>query len=149
MLRPEELDDACQETLSRLLTTFRAGKTPDDPAKLPGYVHGFTRNVAMEFIRSRTIQVPTDQPEFAAKQIDPNAGLTREHYKRIIVTILNQMGSRDRDILKMLFLQEQDKSFICNHFNVTPERFRVLLHRAKNRFRKLLEGEMQETGMQL
>jgi len=45
------------------------------------------------------------------------------------------MKPRDRDLLHAIFLEEKGKDEICRDFGVDREYLRVLLHRAKERFR--------------
>jgi RNA polymerase sigma-70 factor (ECF subfamily) len=45
------------------------------------------------------------------------------------------MRERDRDLLRAIFLEEKEKEEICREFGVDREYLRVLLHRAKERFR--------------
>ena len=45
------------------------------------------------------------------------------------------MRERDRDLLRAIFLEEKEKDEICREFGVDREYLRVLLHRAKERFR--------------
>jgi RNA polymerase sigma factor (sigma-70 family) len=51
--------------------------------------------------------------------------------------ILDELPEKDRELLRMFFLEERDKSEICRRFNVGEDYLRVLLHRAKSRFRSM------------
>jgi RNA polymerase sigma-70 factor (ECF subfamily) len=42
-------------------------------------------------------------------------------------------------LLRWLFFDERDKDDICRELNIDRNYLRVLLHRAKNRFRELLD----------
>jgi RNA polymerase sigma-70 factor (ECF subfamily) len=53
--------------------------------------------------------------------------------------ILAEMKQRDRDLLRAIFLEEREKDEICREFGVDREYLRVLLHRAKERFRVSFE----------
>ena len=48
------------------------------------------------------------------------------------------LASVDRQILRLIFLEERDKDEVCRIFQVNRNYLRVLLHRAKNRFRESL-----------
>ena len=52
-------------------------------------------------------------------------------------TVLDELPPKDSEILRMLFLQDLDKADLCRKFHVTGDYLRVLLHRAKSRFRKM------------
>jgi len=59
--------------------------------------------------------------------------------QRVVARILNQLAPRDREMLRMIFLEERDKVDICRIMQVNPEYLRVLVYRAKARFRDALE----------
>src|SRR5215470_6769724 len=50
---PDLVEDACQETLLRVLRYFRSGKGLDNPDRLPAFVHSVCHNVTLEMIRPR------------------------------------------------------------------------------------------------
>ena len=52
-------------------------------------------------------------------------------------TVLDELPAKDSEILRMLFLQDRDKADLCRRFSVTDDYLRVLLHRAKLRFRSI------------
>jgi hypothetical protein len=40
----------------------------------------------------------------------------------------------EAEILRAIFLDDEDREKVCRRYNVTPENLRVLLHRAKKKF---------------
>ena len=60
---------------------------------------------------------------------------TRAAVRYTIETVLDELSAKDSEILRMLFLQDCDKADLCRRFGVTEDYVRVLLHRAKSRFR--------------
>ena len=54
---------------------------------------------------------------------------------------MRELPQKDRDILRLIFLEERDKSEICEQMSVSGEYLRVLLHRAKARFRAVMQKE--------
>ena len=52
---PELIQDACQETFLRVIRYFSSGKTLDNPASLPGFIHTVCHNVALELLRSQRV----------------------------------------------------------------------------------------------
>jgi DNA-directed RNA polymerase specialized sigma24 family protein len=55
--------------------------------------------------------------------------------REMIEGILEALPPKDLSLLRMLFLQELPKDEICRLLNVDGDYLRVLLHRAKSRFR--------------
>ena len=49
--------------------------------------------------------------------------------------VLSSMPEKDRTILQWLFFEERDKDEVCRQLSVDREYLRVLVHRAKVRFR--------------
>jgi len=140
-LRSHDLvDDACQETLLRVLRYFRSGKQLDNPERLPAFVHSVCHNVTLEMIRSRTryAQMPDDDFDCADGRQDTHGGLVTEERKKLVRDILAQLSKKDRDLLRLVMLEEADKAELCRRLEVSETYLRVLLHRARARFRTAL-----------
>jgi DNA-directed RNA polymerase specialized sigma24 family protein len=52
------------------------------------------------------------------------------------------MPSADREILRLTLLEEEDRDEVCRKMGVNRGYLRVLLHRAKQRFKEVLTGEV-------
>jgi RNA polymerase sigma-70 factor (ECF subfamily) len=62
-----------------------------------------------------------------------------EHVRRI----LDGMPKRDRDLLRAIFLEEKEKDVVCREMGVDREYLRVLVYRAKDKFKALYQkGQM-------
>ncbi len=59
-------------------------------------------------------------------------------------TALDGLPEKDRELLRWLFFDERDKDAICRELNIDRGYLRVLLHRAKARFRERFAD--QKTG---
>lgn len=138
---PQLVDEACQETFLRIFNHFQSGKPANDPARFPAFVHSVSHNVAMEMVRSsgRHPQLPVgiDQATSAA---NPEQTAASAESRLLVQRILGEMSLRDREILRLVLLEEEDRDEVCTRFQVDREALRVLLHRAKQRFRLLLES---------
>jgi len=71
--------------------------------------------------------------------VDLERALISRETKDKVREILSEMRERDRDLLRAIFLEEKEKDEICREFGVDREYLRVLLHRAKERFRLSFE----------
>lgn len=56
---------------------------------------------------------------------------------------LAKLPAQDQQILKMLFLEEADADAVCRSFDVERDHLRVLVHRAKSRFRNVLTTNVE------
>jgi RNA polymerase sigma-70 factor (ECF subfamily) len=134
---PELVDDAWQETFLRVLAYFRDGKVLDNPASLPGFVHSVCHRVSLELLRAHTRQ--SQLPEVANDPVDsalsPEGQMVTEERKKLVALVLDELQERDRQVLRRIFFDEEDKDVVCNDLHVDRAYLRVLLHRARNRFK--------------
>ena len=136
----ELIEDIRQETLLRVINYVRSDKTIDHPERLGAFVHSVCNNVTMELLRSdsRHPRIPEEAPDPPDPNINYDRDIVSAERKRAVARVLDEMAPKDRDLLRMIFLEERDKDEVCKHFGVDSNYLRVLLHRAKNRFRETL-----------
>jgi len=136
------IDDIRQETFLRVLNFLRSDKSMDHPERLGAYVHSVSINVMMELLRASTRHpaMPEDAQEMVDHSVNPEgAAVTRER-KDLVRSILEELPDKDRRILRAVFLEDVDKDEVCKRFDVTRDYLRVLVHRAKLRFRAALDN---------
>lgn len=136
-LSPERVDDVRQETLVRVIATLRQEGGIRQPERFGAFVNSVCKNVLREHSRDwqRTQPIEQDQLEPPDKVVDLEGALISHETKDKVREILAEMKQRDRDLLRAIFLEEKGKDEICREFGVDREYLRVLLHRAKERFR--------------
>jgi RNA polymerase sigma-70 factor (ECF subfamily) len=140
---PELVQDAFQETFLRVLTYFGSGKTLDRPGSLAAFIHSTCHNVALELLRAETRhdQIPENHPGPTAAGPDPEHELVTRERKDFVRNLLNDLSSRDRQLLKRVFLDDEDKDAVCRDFHVDRAYLRVLLYRARQNCRALVSRE--------
>jgi len=138
----DAIDDVRQTVFVRVFDKLRS---PDggirDGRKLGAYVNTVCNNVLLERYRqgNRTEPLEEEHLNFTTSEDVVNALLTtekREHVRRVI----RKLPKRDADILNALFFKEHDPDDVCREFQVDRSYLRVLLHRAKEKFRKAWSG---------
>jgi RNA polymerase sigma factor (sigma-70 family) len=134
---PDLIEDACQETVLRVLEYFRSGKRLENPERLPAFVHTVCHNVTLEMIRSKTrySQMPETGADPASAGKDPHGELVTRERQELVREILTKLPKKDRELLRLAALEETDKAELCRRFQVNEEYLRVLLYRARVRFR--------------
>jgi RNA polymerase sigma-70 factor, ECF subfamily len=142
----EAVDDVRQEVFVRVMRTLRAADGLRDGRKLGAFVNSVCNNVLLETYRAGKRVDQLDDAQYAevpdrATAVDQAlmTGETRARVRRV----LDQLQPRDARILRALFLEDRDKDEICRSFGVDRNYLRVLLHRAKEKFR----GEYQAGGI--
>jgi RNA polymerase sigma factor (sigma-70 family) len=141
---PEMVEDAFQETFLRIFSYFRSGKTLNNPASLPGFVHTMCHNIALEVLRAHTRQdqLPEHHQGPVDGGLDPQSQLVTEERKVMVRRLLDELPERDGRLLRRVFLDEEDKDTVCREFHVDRGYLRMLLFRARQRFRVAVNREI-------
>jgi RNA polymerase sigma-70 factor (ECF subfamily) len=140
----ELIEDARQETFLRVLTAVRRKGGLEHPERLGAFVNSVCQNVLYELYRSdsRARSNVADHPDIAEDQDSTESALVTEESRRQVREVIRDLPAKDRDVLRMVFYDEIDRDEICRRFGVDREYLRVLVHRAKSRFREgLLERQ--------
>ena len=130
-----DVDDVVQETLARFLTAGRDGKIRN-PEAIGAFVYGICRNVVSEFRRRNLRNVP--MPEIVPES--PAGGLTASEafeLRQAVSHGLDQLSPRDRKVLRAFYLEERPRAEILRQMGLTDENLRVIMFRAKERFRAI------------
>jgi len=133
------IDDIRQEVFLRVYRTICAKDGIRDGRKLGAFVNAVCNNVLLEYFRSgaRT-EALSDEHEAV---VDPATSIlealaTAESRRRVLL-VLDDLPPKDARILREIFLEEKPKDEVCRLFGVDRDYLRVLLHRAKEKFRAL------------
>jgi RNA polymerase sigma-70 factor (ECF subfamily) len=141
---PALVEDAKQKTFVRVLTALRQGKGLATPESLGAFVNGVCNNVLFEVYRAQSRAIPLEDehepPDPRPDSAEHNlmAGEERERVRQA----LRRLPEKEQTLLKWLFFEERSKDDICRLLNVDRNYLRVLLHRAKNHFRELLNDSL-------
>jgi RNA polymerase sigma-70 factor (ECF subfamily) len=137
------IEDVRQETFVRVFNVIRNRGGLVSPDKLGAFVNGVCNNVLAEYYRASTRFSTSPQPDVEKqvpdRELDPEEGLVSEERKRSVRQILERLPAKDRRILHLVFIEEREKDEVCRICRVSRNYLRVLLHRAKNRFRDSLD----------
>jgi RNA polymerase sigma-70 factor (ECF subfamily) len=132
----QAVEDVRQEVFVRVFRALRSEQGLRDSRKLGAFVVATCHHVLLESYRSdaRTEPLADDYDGVDAGAGVEQALVTGETKVRVR-RVLSRLPQKDADILRALFLEETDKDEICRAFGVDRAYLRVLLHRAKERFR--------------
>jgi RNA polymerase sigma-70 factor, ECF subfamily len=135
-ITPQMAEDVRQETFLRVLRTLRQGHGVTQPEAFGAFVSAVCNNVLLETFgkESKHPPIPENAPEPADERVDLDASLITDQRKRVVARILDSLPAKDRDVLRMVFLEEADRQEVSRRLGVSVEYLRVLLHRAKSRF---------------
>ncbi len=133
----QAVEDVRQETFLRVFSVIRNKGGVEHPERFGAFVNGVCSNVLAEYYRSSSRHAPVHQQtlEPPSAGTDPETGLVNEERKHSVRAILESLPDKDRQILRLIFFEELEKDEVCRIYRVDRNYLRVLLHRAKNRFR--------------
>ncbi len=130
-----DVDDIVQETLARYLVAASREKI-ENPAAVGAFLNGICRNVISEYRRRNMHEesMPEVVPEPPSKGI---AEIDLLDLRQAIAQGLDQLSDRDRRVLRAFYLEEKPRAEILKETGLTDENLRVVLCRAKERFRAI------------
>jgi RNA polymerase sigma-70 factor (ECF subfamily) len=137
------VDDVKQETFARVLATLKRKGGLARPESLGAFVNSVCNNVLFELYRSsaRVTQLADGHEETEDGRHSVESGLMASEERARVRQALEGLPQKDRDLLRWLFFEDRDKDDVCRELNVDRNYLRVLLHRAKTRFRDLFAAE--------
>jgi RNA polymerase sigma-70 factor (ECF subfamily) len=141
-LAPEIVDDLKQETFTRVIRSLRADGGIRQPDRLGPFVNSVCNNVLLEHFRSvsRNVPLTPDYLEVPDQVLNLESLVISEETQRKVREVLAQLPLRDQAILRAIFLHEMSKDEVCTKFAVKRDYLRVLLHRAKEKFRRTMNN---------
>lgn len=138
---PEAVEDVQQETFVRFYIALREGKI-QHADRLGQWVNSTCNNVLRETYREN-LRIDSldddDAPELPAAPFDVTKIVADKQAAQKIQKVIDQLPERDRRVLRAIFFEERDKDEVCRELGITRDNLRLLLHRAKQKFKDLFD----------
>lgn len=136
-------EDLLQETLRLALEKIRTGAVRE-PDRLAGFLRGLAKNLSIDLYRRAWSRAPVEPMDRVAEVADDREGPLSELLKKeradLARRLLSEMGTdRDRQVLFRFYIAEESTADICRDLELAPDHFYRVLHRARQRFRRLWE----------
>jgi RNA polymerase sigma-70 factor (ECF subfamily) len=129
-----DVEDLVQESLARFIRAEQ-GQKIRNTEEVGAFLNGVCRNVILEY-RRRMRREPSLDDDIPV----PDTGIRPEaeilEMRDSIENGLAELAERDRTILRALYLDGKEKDEICREWKMSDAQFRVVLFRAKERFRR-------------
>ena len=134
------VDDAKQETFMRVLSTLKEKGGLASPESLGAFVNTVCNHVLFEMYRSgsRTTSLEDEVTDVEEQKDSVEATLLAAEEHDRVRRAQAELPPKEVELLKWLFFEERTKDDICRQLSVDRNYLRVLLHRAKARFREHL-----------
>jgi len=135
--------DLLQDAVVTALQKLRAGEI-SDPSHLDGYVYRVALNhLRNHRRRNKLLAVNSDDIGDPAEEADSSRVAKQfeaDQWARLVKQLLQEMPvARDRELLVRFYLKEESKEDLCREFGLTELHFNRVIHRARDRFRELLQ----------
>ena len=140
MLASDKVEDLRQETFIRVIAAVRKDGVRQ-PERFGAFVNSICKNVLLEYYRSAAKDHPVEEShmDIPDKVLDLEGMLVTKQSAEQVRRILDSMPKRDRNLLRAIFLEDKEKDAVCREFGVDREYLRVLVYRAKDKFKALYE----------
>jgi RNA polymerase sigma-70 factor (ECF subfamily) len=144
-LTSDKVEDLQQETFIRVIAALRREGGVRQPERFGAFVNSICNHVLQEHYRASAKNLPMEDVhmEIPDKILNLEGMLVTKQSAEQVRRILDEMPKRDRDLLRAIFFEEKEKDSVCREMGVDREYLRVLVHRAKDKFKALYEkGQM-------
>lgn len=131
-----EAADLAQETFVRMYEK----RVQPETAKAWLFKTGYHLFVDQWRKKRRTVYVPLDSiPDMPVMDGSPEGAAVGAEFRMEISRALNELKPRDRQVLQMLMHRGLSYKEIAEHFGVSENAIKTLVHRARKRMRELLQ----------
>ena len=150
---PQLALDLSQETFRIAIERLRQSPI-EQIERVAAFLRGTALNLASADVRKyarRATAVDSDAVDAAADSVaGPFDQVSADQVQRLVRKLLDELPvQRDREILVKTYLQDEDKSEICEALGVDSAHYNRVLFRAKQRFRELLTTAASQRGLKL
>src|SRR5262245_55156389 len=140
---PALIEDAKQETFLRVLNAVRQQGGIQSAGGFGAFVNTVCNNVLFELYRSESRTSPLEE-EVGARvpdaSLDVESTMTIDEDRTRVRHVMAALPAKEKQLLHWLFFEECDKDEVCRRLNIDRNYLRVLLHRAKLRFKTEFVG---------
>lgn len=150
-LGPQELDDKVHDTFLIVVQAIQRGDLRE-PERLMGFVRTIVRRQVAayidEVVHSRREEMDIELGgRVPDRRSNPEQTLAFRQKIDLMKAVLNELSTRDREILTRFYLHEQTQEQICEDMDLTETQFRLLKSRAKARFGELGRRKLQQKAL--
>ncbi len=141
---PAQVEDARQETFRRVLTTLKERGGLKAAEHLGAFVNGVCNNVLFEIYRAGSRHEPMPEELDPVDESMPSieTGMIAAQDRLKVQRALAALPQKEQNLLRWLFFEERDKDDVCRELDIDRNYLRVMLHRAKSRFREQFEQRL-------
>lgn len=138
----QDLEDVLQSTLMMTIVRLREGGIAE-PEKLGGFIYGVLNNLKKAQIRDNMKRQGESDAELLDRICDSLPGPQQlslsQETTQIVRRLIDELDEpRDRELLLLLYVDQEEKTVVCEALNISPDHLRRVLYRAKRRLKTLM-----------
>jgi RNA polymerase sigma-70 factor, ECF subfamily len=142
-------EDMLSHAIETSLEKLRDGSIAR-PELIRGYIYRVALNHWRNFRRTdKSARTVTEGIEQIADETGSEAvaSLERVRWAKVMREVLGELQNpRDRALIIGFYLEEEEKTELCSRLGLSAEHFNRVVHRARERFRALLEARGFQRG---
>lgn len=152
-LGPVELEDRVHDTFLIVVNAIQRGDLREH-ARLMGFIRTVVRRqvagyIEMAIIARREMTDLDAGVEVVDRRWSPEEQMKLQEKAALIKAVLDELRPRDREILTRFYLDEIPWRQICEEMNLSPQQFRLLKNRAKNKFGEIGKDLIRRNELKL
>jgi RNA polymerase sigma-70 factor, ECF subfamily len=142
-LATDVIDDLQQETFIRVFRALRSEHGIRQPERIGAYVNSVCNNVLQEHYRAQGRNPSTEDadPDPPDKILNLEKLAIDQEVNERAREAVKSLSPRERDLIRKVFFEEMEKDEVCAQLGVSRDYLRVLLHRAIEHLREVLEDK--------
>ena len=140
-LSADVVEDLQQETFARVFRKLRSEEGIRQPESIGAFVNSVCNFVLQEHYRSLGKERPGEEEDLDPpdKILNLEKLAIAEQVNQRVREAVKSLSPRERELISKVFFQEKEKDEVCAELGVSRDYLRVLLHRAIEHLRELLE----------
>ncbi len=142
-LPADVIDDVQQETFIRVFRALRTENGIRHPERIGSYVNSVCNFVLQEFYRKQGRTQPSEDADvdIPDKVLNLEKLAIAEEVNERVREAIKSLVPRERDLIRRVFFEEMEKDDVCTELGVSRDYLRVLMHRAIEHLRDVLENK--------
>jgi len=147
-LSVDVVEDLQQETFARVFRKLRSEEGIRQPESIGAFVNSVCNFVLQEHYRSLGKEKSGEEEDLDPpdKVLNLEKLAIAEQVNQRVREAVKSLSPRERELISKIFFQEKEKDEVCAELGVSRDYLRVLVHRAIEHLRELLEEKELRLG---
>lgn len=137
--------DLAQDAFIVVLKAARGGGI-NQPDAITSFLRNTARNLLIDYKRKtkrRATVIDTDIAERVRDDQRPySARISEQQQKTLLIELLNELKERDKNVLRLRYLEDMSKLEVCCKLRMKPRDFDRIVSRARQKLKRLIDRKV-------